>query len=68
MKHCKGCNAKYICLYTKHSTTCPCPTCLIKMVCNVICEEYTDFKVKTKKQIFKTRYKTKKWYRTPTKV
>lgn len=58
MKHCKGCNANYICLYkwSIYSEICPCPTCLIKMICSVVCDPFEDFKIKTKDRIFRSRY------------
>ncbi len=43
MEHCKGCCIRYICIYTKYSETCPCTTCIIKMICKEICPERIDF-------------------------
>lgn len=43
MEHCKGCCIRYICIYTKYSETCPCTTCIIKMICKQICPERIDF-------------------------
>lgn len=55
--NCKGCNAKYICVYIKYSETCPCPTCIVKMVCNTLCDQFEDFKTQAMDRMFKSRYK-----------
>ena len=44
MEYCKGCLSK--CAYYMAEITsnkCPCTTCLVKMVCNTECTEYTTF-------------------------
>jgi len=46
---CKGCNIYEVCL--KHSNgndvgSCPCSTCLIKMMCGKGCDDYLDFRAR----------------------
>jgi len=45
MKYCKGCPVKDRCNYTEYSTLCPCRICLVKMICNNVCNEHIDFQI-----------------------
>ncbi len=50
---CEGCNLHGICLrnYTHKDNigSCPCSTCLIKMICNKSCKTYVDFRARMRK-------------------
>lgn len=38
---CKGCvNIKEGCVYTRFSSLCPCTKCLVKVTCEVACDDY----------------------------
>ncbi len=41
---CKGCYFQNPCVHIKYSETCPCRTCIIKMICVKECEEYMIFR------------------------
>ncbi len=45
MEECKGCFTRLLCKRIKRyeSYNCPCKICLLKMICNVPCEEYDTF-------------------------
>ena len=46
---CKGCNStSQMCtalykLKGDNIIACPCPICIVKMICKEICQEYTDY-------------------------
>lgn len=46
MEYCKGCYVKHGCTYREYSTLCPCGICLIKMVCEEMCDEHVVFQAK----------------------
>ncbi len=50
---CKGCNLHEVCLrdYTRENDvgSCPCSTCLIKMICKKACDDYIDFRAQMRK-------------------
>jgi hypothetical protein len=40
---CKDCRTSPICLTKRYSHLCPCPTCLIKIMCSKTCVPYSKF-------------------------
>lgn len=40
---CEGCYIQSTCMHIRHSETCPCTVCLIKMICKDICPERKEF-------------------------
>jgi len=51
VENCKGCPVKDKCNYIEYSTLCPCRMCLIKVMCNDVCDEHVDFQVKTQGRV-----------------
>ena len=49
-KQCEGCRSRRFCAYlpfirgSKPRVICPCSLCVVKVMCNGICEEFQDYK------------------------
>jgi len=50
MENCRGCysgrNRCFYVSYITNTTRCPCSTCLIKVICRFMCDDYEGFAVR----------------------
>ncbi len=40
---CKGCNTTDTCEYMEDDDICPCQQCIIKVICDMMCDDYLKF-------------------------